>query len=280
MTNLQQIKPDGRCVHGLAEYIWLKGNSLRSQTRVIEVNETQEGWNPQLPWLAVTNDKQEVVLSPAHYTDDPVRGEQCYLVLCEVRNADGRNHETNTRAQLRGTLDAGASELVSHWTLDQRFALKSDAPVNRSRELFEQFIRACLQSGLLFGGGRTHEMSGAWAFQMGVRDFDPSDDPLSDPRWSIQAGDHLLFARWILQRLFEDEGVPLVFSPLMAEFSTEMMRHKVNGRGVPDLDFDSPEDSWVGARTYPNLDGPRTGPLRFHEPGPVAGQRNGPTTPR
>ena len=49
-------------------------------------------------------------MQPAAFIPDPLRGAGHWLVLCEVLNPDGTPHATNTRAQLREALAAGAAE--------------------------------------------------------------------------------------------------------------------------------------------------------------------------
>jgi hypothetical protein len=248
---LQQIKKDGQCVQALAEYIWLdpKGR-LQSRTKVVAVTEAEEGqWVLNPLWASVRWGGEEMILSPCYYIEDPIRGEACFLVLCEVRDSEGRNHRANHRANLRGTLDAGAADLVPAWCFDQPFDLnlysaKSGRQQGAKGELgpgfvgrmcvggratLEEFYRACLQSGLMFRGGQTNEFNEGWSFQMGFKSLEDQEDP---KRASLHAGDQLLLARWILRRLFEDEQAKVTFGPLAAEFSTEMMRHLLNGRGM------------------------------------------------
>jgi hypothetical protein len=40
---------------------------------------------------------QTVFIRPVNFSKGPIRGEDNYLVLCEVFNADGMPHATNTR---------------------------------------------------------------------------------------------------------------------------------------------------------------------------------------
>ena len=97
-------------VLGVAEYIWIdKGLTLRSKTRIIEVDVGPDGPVPRLLWWAfdgsstaqAEGDASDCILQPSQYVTDPFRGGETFLVLCEVRNDDGSNHATNHRAKLR-----------------------------------------------------------------------------------------------------------------------------------------------------------------------------------
>lgn len=109
------------------EYIWLDGGkpqSLRSKTKVVNNTDileregtSNQGYPESYPlWSfdgSSTNQAGEeygfkgtdCVLKPVYVVDDPFRGKQHKLVLCEVFNPDGETpHKTNTRAKLRDLL--------------------------------------------------------------------------------------------------------------------------------------------------------------------------------
>ena len=110
------------------EYVWLDGNNpqnLRSKTKVVDKTEILEmegnpkqGYAKSYPlWSfdgSSTNQSGEekygfkgtdCILKPVYVVDDPFRGKQHKLVLCEVFNPDGVTpHKTNTRAKLRELL--------------------------------------------------------------------------------------------------------------------------------------------------------------------------------
>lgn len=87
-------------VNGFAEYIWRndKGD-LVSKTRSISVFFDQAGnFVPQFPrWH-----QGEFLLSACHYTNDPLRREPSFLVLCEQR--DRSDQAIGSRADLRSQL--------------------------------------------------------------------------------------------------------------------------------------------------------------------------------
>src|SRR5262245_58431663 len=95
-----------------AEYIWLDGavpvHGLRSKSRIVAllaqepVLETFPEWSfDGSSTDQASRSNSDLLLRPVSFVRDPLRGEGHYLVLCEVFNADGTPHPTNTRAQLR-----------------------------------------------------------------------------------------------------------------------------------------------------------------------------------
>ena len=102
-----------------AEYIWIDGHmptsKLRSKTKV--VNGPIEDLT-QLPnWGFDGSSTQQAdgsdsdcLLKPVSFYNDPIRGGNDILVMCEVFNADGTPHATNTRALLRKALECGGDK--------------------------------------------------------------------------------------------------------------------------------------------------------------------------
>ena len=92
-----------------AEYIWIDGHKptakLRSKTKIIEgpvksVKDIPEwGFDGSSTMQAEGNDS-DCALIPVYFTPDPIRGGDNILVMCEVNNADGTPHATNTRAHI------------------------------------------------------------------------------------------------------------------------------------------------------------------------------------
>lgn len=248
-----------------AEYIWVDGTSptrkLRSKTKVID---DIVGSGITLPLSAfpewgfdgsstnqATGDKSDCALKPVFSCMDPIRGGGNSLVMCEVFNADGTPHPTNTRAQLREVLDAGAENLEAWFGLEQEYTLfKGSSPLGFApdrrfppaqgpyycgvgadeaygRALVERHMFACAFAGLKISGVNAEVMPGQWEFQIG---------PL-DP---LNVGDHLWIARWLLYRLGEDLGIhaTLDAKPVTGDwngagmhtnFSTEAMRSDGSG---------------------------------------------------
>ena len=93
-----------------AEYIWMDGHKptekLRSKTKIL--NEKVDNINNLPMWgfdgsstMQATGQNSDCMLEPVKFIPDPIRGGNNIIVLCEVHNADGTVHETNTRAKLR-----------------------------------------------------------------------------------------------------------------------------------------------------------------------------------
>ena len=93
-----------------AEYIWMDGHQptqkLRSKTKVFDGPVTSLGYIPDWGFdgsstMQAEGNDSDCALMPVYFTPDPIRGGNNILVMCEVNNADGTPHITNTRAPLR-----------------------------------------------------------------------------------------------------------------------------------------------------------------------------------
>lgn len=213
-----------------AEYIWMDGTKptkkLRSKTKVIEAEFTNLPWGvAELPEWGfdgsstgqATGDKSDCALKPVFVCPDPIRGIGHILVLCEVFEANGQPHETNTRARLRETLNTSPN-LDAWFGLEQEYTLfKGSSPLGfgqdrrfppaqgpyycgvgadeaYGRPLVEAHMKACVAAGLKISGINAEVMPGQWEFQVG-------------PLGPLEVGDHLWVARWLLYRLGEDFGI-------------------------------------------------------------------------
>jgi glutamine synthetase len=251
----------------LAEYIWLDGavpvRNLRSKTRVVAAPSSGAVAIEDLPvWsfdgsstYQATGDDSDLTLAPVRVVPDPVRGRGNVLVLCEVLNADGTPHDSNTRARLREVLDAGAADADPYFGFEQEYALLRNgkplgfpaegfpepqgpyycsvgADVAFGRPIVEAHTRACLDAGLLLYGINGEVMPGQWEFQIGYRGAETADP--------LIVADHLWLARWLLHRIAEEHGVAACFDqkPVKGDwngsgkhtnFSTRAMRDPKTG---------------------------------------------------
>ena len=252
-----------------AEYIWHDGSTptqqLRSKSRIIVMPDDRSvGINHFPAWSfdgsstyqAVGSDS-DLILKPVNFVSDPLRSAGNFLVLCEVFNADGTPHETNTRAQLRQVLDSGV-DMEEPWIgFEQEYALlKGNVPLGFPRDGFpapqgpyycgigtgtafgrstvEAHTRACLNAGLMIYGINAEVLPGQWEFQIGYRGVAGENaDPLT-------VSDHLWLARWLLFRIGEDFEVSPTFaakpvkgdwngSGMHTNFSTKTMRDPQTG---------------------------------------------------
>ncbi len=207
-----------------AEYIWLDGTEptqqLRSKTKIIA-----DGTDAPPIWGfdgSSTNqadgEHSDCVLQPVFTCPDPIRGGDNILVLCEVLDASTmKPHSTNTRA-------AAARVAKKYAKYDMWFGLEQEYTMLRpdgsplgfpkdgfpgpqgpyycgvgtgkivGRDIVEEHTQACLDAGLAISGTNPEVMPGQWEFQIG-------------PLGTVEVGDHLWVARWLLHRIAEDYDV-------------------------------------------------------------------------
>jgi glutamine synthetase len=232
-----------------AEYIWIDGTEptakLRSKTKAIHTNKAPSGpdhldFFPDWGFDGSSTNQapgnsSDCALKPVFFVEDPVRlGEEFtfvdggvsitgrhkhYLVLCEVMNADGTPHESNTRAKLRAILEASPEDAKDCWFgLEQEYTLfKGSSPLGfghdrrhppaqgpyycgvgadevSGRPLVEEHMAACAKAELKISGVNAEVMPGQWEFQIG-------------PAGPLEVGDHLWIARWLLYRIGESYDV-------------------------------------------------------------------------
>jgi glutamine synthetase len=254
---------------GQAEYIWLDGATptqrLRSKTRIVALPENEPVTLEAFPtwsfdgsstYQAAGHDS-DLILKPANFIRDPLRGAGHFLVLCEVFNPDGTPHATNTRAHLRQVLAAGAAEHEAWLGFEQEYTLlKGNTPLGFpdtgfpapqgpyycgvgadvvfGRPVVEAHTRACIKAGLMIYGVNGEVLPGQWEFQIGYRGLpEESADPLT-------VSDHLWLARWLLYRSAEDFNVIPTLAPkpvkgdwngsgLHTNFSTRATRATATG---------------------------------------------------
>ena len=232
------------------EYIWLDGYqpeaNLRSKTKILNFKEFDKKDLAKLPdWsfdgsstLQAEGSSSDCVLKPVAIYDDPARLD-AFLVLCEVYNADGNPHITNTRAKIPNGYD-------DYWFgFEQEYTLMDGArPLGfpdhgfpnpqgmyycsvgnknvAGREIVEAHLDLCLEAGLNITGINAEVLLGQWEFQvLGKNPY--------------EAGDDLWVARYLLHRVTEEFGVGIEFHPkpvqgdwngsgMHCNFSNEKMR--------------------------------------------------------
>ena len=215
----------------MAEYIWLDGrqptSKLRSKTKVITgpVERVEDipdwGFDGSSTEQADGN-FSDCALQPVAFMPDPINKDPHILVMCEVFNADGTPHKTNTRhilAQL-------ANQYRGHeplFGIEQEYTLyRKDWPLGwprhgfphpqgryycgvgfdevHGRPLVEAHLKACLKAGLAISGINAEVMPAQWEFQVGT--LGP-----------LEVSDQLWFARWLLYRLGEEFQVYAQLDP-------------------------------------------------------------------
>lgn len=253
--------------HTFAEYIWLDGDEptrqLRSKSRSVKLNS-----NPQIKdfpeWgfdgsstNQATGEDSDCVLKPVNFIKDTTREKGNYLVLCEVFNPDGTPHNSNSRAQLRTILKAGANTKEPWIGFEQEYTLfENNTPmgwpdygfpppqgpyycgvgVRRvfGRNIAEEHSTACNDAGLIFYGINAEVMPGQWEFQIGFRGDENENSDI------MNISDHLWFSRWLLHKISEKYGIHVSFdnkpvkgdwngAGMHTNFSTKETRNKLNG---------------------------------------------------
>ena len=232
-----------------AEYIWIDGTEptrkLRSKTRIVPDGKKPPVWGfDGSSTNQATGHFSDCVLQPVFTCPDPLRGPKDVLVMCEVLNADLSAHPTNTRAAAVAVAKQYAS-FEPMFGIEQEYTFFQDgrpygwpevgfpAPQGPyycgvggtkmpGREIVEAHTLACLRAGLAIEGTNAEVMMGQWEFQIGVLG-------------TVEVGDQLWTARWLLERIAEDFGVDVSFDakPIKGDwngagahtnFSTKQMR--------------------------------------------------------
>jgi glutamine synthetase len=233
-----------------AEYIWIDGTeptpALRSKTKILPEGSKLPDWGFD---GSSTNQAEghasDCVLKPVFSCPDPIRGGKNLLVLSEVYNADGSPNRTNTRAAA-ALLDEKYKSEEAWWGLEQEYTfMKNGKPYGfekgepgpqgpyycgvgateaTGRPIVERHMDACIAAGLKISGINAEVMPGQWEFQIG-------------PASTLEAGDHMYIARWLLHRIAEEYGVDVSFAAKPAKgdwngagchtnFSTKAMRNE------------------------------------------------------
>jgi len=214
-----------------AEYVWMDGHQptekLRSKTKIVneKINKVKElpiwGFDGSSTMQA-TGNNSDCMLKPINFIPEPIRGGDNIIVLCEVYNADGTVHKTNTRANLR----AVAEKYKDHepwFGIEQEYTLfqgikplgwpDNGFPAPQGgyycgvgadevfgRPVVEAHLDACLKAGITISGINAEVMPAQWEFQIG-------------PLGPLDVADQIWFARWLLYRIGEDYNVSATLHP-------------------------------------------------------------------
>jgi glutamine synthetase len=243
------------------EYVWLDGGkpepSLRSKTMVNTIKEKKEGeaitlsdfpiwgFDGSSTQQAVTG-ASDRVLRPVFICADPNRT-NAVIVLCDVLNVDFSPHSSNTRAPLIAVMNQHIDR-APVIGFEQEYFFKKDGrilgwPEDGSepapqgpyycavgsenvvaRDIVESHLTSCINAGLSITGVNAEVSLGQWEYQIG--------GPMVN---ALAACDHLIVARYILERLGEKDGVSIELaqkpvkgdwngSGMHANFSTSEMR--------------------------------------------------------
>lgn len=237
------------------EYVWIGGkNELRSKTKVVtgEVNSIDDvsDWNYDgSSTLQAHGEDSEVIIKPRTLFNDPFRGNNHKLVLCDTYTPNDEPLSNNHRHWADAIFKENPEELP-WFGLEQEYFLidpKTGQPLGYGedkeqgqfycsigaensfgRMIAEKHMRACVAAGIKISGINAEVAPGQWEFQIG-------------PCTGIEEGDHLWMARYLLNRVAElhDVCVNIEAKPLKgdwngsgchANYSTKNMREGTDQR--------------------------------------------------
>ncbi|TVQ68087.1 MAG: glutamine synthetase [Balneolaceae bacterium] len=209
------------------EYIWLDGYKptqfLRSKTMIRHdfsgKLEDAPNWSfDGSSTLQAEGGSSDCVLKPvAIYPDPDV--DFGYLVMCEVLNADGTPHSTNTRAKIEDDSDEfwfGYEQ--EYFFIDPDTNLPLGFPAGGypspqgpyycgvgarnafGRAIKDEHLDICLEAGLNVEGTNAEVAAGQWEFQIFAKG-------------AADAGDQIWVGRYLLERTAEKYGVAVELHP-------------------------------------------------------------------
>jgi glutamine synthetase len=216
----------------MIEYVWIGGNQeLRSKTKVIDNNNNNITLDDLPEWNydgsstgQASGSDSEVIIKPRCLFNDPFRGDNDYLVMCDTYTPDGLPHKTNMRNWANELFNKKLDE-EPWFGLEQEYFLfdvdtgrplgfpadkdpnpqgqyycSAGAENSFGRDVAEDHLLACIDAGIKISGINAEVAPGQWEFQIG-------------PCVGIEEGDHLWMARYILQRVAEKHNVIVNFEP-------------------------------------------------------------------
>lgn len=234
----------------IAEYIWLDTKlSIRTKSRTINIDDNGGDFNlekkgnfifvPDIKYFDMwnydgsstgqaTGYNSEIRLVPVAVFIDPIRNNlsncYCYLVLCECYSPQNLPIESNSRAKAREIFDLEEIIRQECWFgIEQEYVLydiNNSKPlgwdkINKpqgpyycgvgscnvfGRHIVEKHYQACISAGVKISGINAEVMPGQWEFQIG-------------PCIGITAADHLIIARYLLERICEEYNVYVSYEP-------------------------------------------------------------------
>ena len=247
MARLQVIKGGDVMGMGLADYLWVgpKGDVM-SKKKTILIGKNEKGDPVPLVQRWSFEEKihkdhccnkpnecdcgmipQTRILVPCFFLPDPTRPQPNYLVLCEVRDAADQCLPDCHRSTLRKAMDQRGSTAKLVWFgFEQDYALEQDTgEADLSEKPFlasERHLGACFDAGLLIHSAFNMPGYVPWDFKVGVRGFPQDLDP--DPPSALVVADHLVIARYIMQKIGGEKGLFPEWQDLSIFVSTPELR--------------------------------------------------------
>jgi glutamine synthetase len=200
------------------EYIWLDGSEdmpqIRSKVRVIEGSKVPDWSFDGGSTLQGDLKDSDRLLKPVRTYSDPFR-EDGYLALCEVTYPDGKPHESNSRAKLRGmdeadvwfgfeqeytVTDVVQNPLVPEDMVQGEFYCGNGAGRVLGRLIAEEHLQKCEEAGIRLFGLNAEVMISQWEYQ-------------TSPKTALQASDDLWVSRFINERNSEKFNMRISYHP-------------------------------------------------------------------
>ena len=222
----------------IVEYIWIGGkNELRSKTKVMNEEvysiDNLSNWNYDgSSTLQASGDDSEVIIKPRALFNDPFRGNNHKLVLCDTYTVSDIPLENNHRHWANELFEQKLEE-EPWFGLEQEYFMvdiKTGLPIGYNPEktqgqyycsvgaenafgriIAEKHLNACIFAGVKVSGINAEVAPGQWEYQIG-------------PCVGIEQGDHLCMARYLLQRIGEIHGVSI-------NIDTKPLKGDWNGSG-------------------------------------------------
>jgi glutamine synthetase len=214
----------------LLEYIWIGGkNEIRSKARVINRFLKPDpscipDWNydGSSTWQADSNSDTEITLKPCAVYKNPLRSvNDCcsYLVVCDTYDSNGNPTETNHRYLANKLFEKGIQNDPWFGLEQEYFIFNKIASASNiykfepdglhycgktynliERAIAEEHMKLCIEADILISGINSEVAYCQWEFQIG-------------PVCGIAAGDSLIVARYLLERVAEKYDSSVTFEP-------------------------------------------------------------------
>jgi glutamine synthetase len=215
----------------LVDYVWIDGYlELRSKTRILHKQISSVN---DLPWWRfdgsstgqTKDNRSDLLLKPVSLFRDPFKSDPHKIVLCEVYYDYDTPHESNTRVTCNKIMKE-ASEHEPMFGIEQEYILfdrndlphgwktKHDPGIGKQgpyycgvggdrsfgRDIVEKHLQSCLYAGVMIEGINGEVMPSQWEYQIGICK-------------GVQVGDHLWIARYLLNRIAEQNNICVSLHP-------------------------------------------------------------------
>lgn len=213
------------------QYVWIDGTgeNLRCKSRTLNFvpscAEEIPTWSldGSSSFFAKSGDS-DTYIKPVALYNDPIRGGNCKITLCETYSADKKPTATNHRTVCSEAMNA-ICDHEPFWGFEQEYQLMDvdgrpfgwpimhgepephglyycgvGAKYAYGRELVEAHYRACLYAGIDLEGENGEVTPGQWEYQIGISA-------------GMKGCDDLWMARFLMLRIAEEYGVHISLHP-------------------------------------------------------------------